>query len=131
MFDGILDGGERADDALVVGDALVGIQRHVEVHLGVGLGCGCWGKKLGECRLTRTRTRLPFTSTSEIESLFDRDMVLVFGCGGSKVNWVFKQGAMGKRSAELVQICFRIGPRELEATYVLERDAGTDAGFVC
>jgi len=30
---GILDGGEGADDALVVGDLLVGIERDVEVDL--------------------------------------------------------------------------------------------------
>lgn len=33
VIDGIFDGGERADDALVVGDVLVGVERDVEVDL--------------------------------------------------------------------------------------------------
>lgn len=33
VLDGILDGGQRADDALVVGDVLVAVERDVEVDL--------------------------------------------------------------------------------------------------
>lgn len=34
MLEGVFDGGEGADDALVVGDVLVGVQGDVEVDLG-------------------------------------------------------------------------------------------------
>jgi hypothetical protein len=34
VLEGILDGGEGTDDALVVGDVLVGVERDVEVDLG-------------------------------------------------------------------------------------------------
>ena len=34
ILEGILDGGEGTDDALVVGDVLVGVERDVEVDLG-------------------------------------------------------------------------------------------------
>ncbi len=33
MFAGVFDGGKGADDALIVGDVLVGVERDVEVNL--------------------------------------------------------------------------------------------------
>ena len=48
MFDGVLDGGKRADNALVVGDALVGIEGYVEVNLRVASESDCrWGEAVG------------------------------------------------------------------------------------
>lgn len=44
VLEGILDGGEGTDDALVVGDVLVGVERDVEVDLGGQLGSErAWG----------------------------------------------------------------------------------------
>lgn len=34
IVEGILDGGQGTDDALVVGDLLVGVERDIEVDLG-------------------------------------------------------------------------------------------------
>jgi len=47
LFDGILDGGERADDALVVCDVLVGIEGDIEVDL-IGLRRQLPGRDIGE-----------------------------------------------------------------------------------
>lgn len=68
----MLDGGEGANDALVVGDFGIGVEGDVEVDLFGMLEIESSGAGSG---LTRTSTRLPFRSTSEMESLLERDMV--------------------------------------------------------
>lgn len=76
MLAGIFDGGECADDSLVVGDFLVGVKWNVEIHLGVSQLSKflCRSVKEG---CTLIRTRLPLRSTSVIASLLDNDMAKV------------------------------------------------------
>lgn len=79
MVDGVPDGGDGADDALGVGD-LVAVKGDVEVDLRgtqvriyAGRGVGSRHHMLVH---TRMRTRLPLRSTSSIESLLARDMLM-------------------------------------------------------
>jgi hypothetical protein len=83
----IVDGGESADNALVVGDLLVSVEGDVEVNLERGLLDSEavidleWNDKR-----TRISTRLPFRSTSAMESLLERDML--------EVSWWYCDGCV-------------------------------------
>jgi hypothetical protein len=79
VVEGILDGGDGADDALVVGDVLVLVEGDVEVDLRpLAVVCTMAGSLDGgvggQRQLTRIRTLLPLTSTSVMDSLLERDM---------------------------------------------------------
>lgn len=73
----IFDGGESADNALVVGD-LVAVEGDVEVDLESELSDFEAVMYLEwSAKRTRMRTRLSFRSTSAMESLLERDMLEV------------------------------------------------------
>ena len=71
MVNSVFDGRNSTDDALIVGDLLLGVLRDVEVDLKGLVGSDT------ECsdELTLMRTLLSLRSTSVIESLFERDIV--------------------------------------------------------
>lgn len=75
ILNSVLDGGQSTNDALVVGDLLVGIKGDVEVDLCYISLCPL-SSQLYANRRTRIRTRLPLRSTSVMASLLERDILL-------------------------------------------------------
>lgn len=76
MVDSVLDRRDSTDDTLRVGDLLVRIQGNVEIDLVSSISAPRVGDKNRMPAHTRMRTRLPLRSTSSMESLFARDMLL-------------------------------------------------------
>lgn len=82
MLAGVLDGRQGTNDTLIICDLVVRVQGNIEVDLVDYIFSQ--GSNVSSCterwsrRLTRIRTRLPFSSTSVIASLLESDMVSVF-----------------------------------------------------
>jgi hypothetical protein len=79
VVDGVFDGGDGADDALVVSDFLVGVEGDVEVDLVVMVSIysrdDCSDESYLRKLRTLIRTRLSLRSTSVIASLLERDIL--------------------------------------------------------
>lgn len=77
MVDSVFDCRQGTDNALIVGDMLIRVERDVEVDLFGFLRSATYTPETPHesYKLTRISTRLPLRSTSWIESLFERDMM--------------------------------------------------------
>ena len=85
MLTGVFDGGNGADDSLIIGNVLLTVKRDIEINLSAIRFCQLHllefrGRGRRSEQLTLMRTLFPFRSTSVIASLLERDMM-------SKSDW--------------------------------------------